>query len=218
MTSRMAVGVGALVVMAVVALLLLGRHAPARQIVRADRQVRSHCAFKATPSNFASRVLAASGGQTICLASGNYGTWSGTNKAITIAAASGASPQMVIAFKSGASAFTLNGMTNLSGTIDGGSNITIQNSAFTNASCTVGCLDIEGSMSNLVINHDTFSYAVTSTSSGPNSKVFLDTSGSSPGRGGHPREQLLRQRRSRRHPLRRRLRRPDQKQLLHQPV
>ena len=32
----------------------------------------------------------------------------------------------------GASAFTLNGMTNLSGTIDGGSNITIQNSAFTN--------------------------------------------------------------------------------------
>ena len=88
---------------------------------------------------------------------------------------------MVIAFKSGASAFTLNGMTNLSGTIDGGSNITIQNSALTNASCTVGCLDIEGSMSNLVLNHDTFSYAVTSTSSGPNSKVFLDTSGSSPG-------------------------------------
>ena len=36
-------------------------------------------------------------------------------------------------------------------------------------------------MSNLVLNHDTFSYAVTSTSSGPNSKVFLDTSGSSPG-------------------------------------
>ena len=49
------------------------------------------CNLNAATSNFSSQVSAASGGQTICLASGNYGTWSGTNKAITIAAASGAS-------------------------------------------------------------------------------------------------------------------------------
>jgi hypothetical protein len=139
------------------------------------------CNLNATPSNFSSQVSAASAGQTICLASGNYGTWNGVNKAVTITAASGASPQMVIAFGSGDGGFTLDHIANLSGTIFGGSNITIQNSTFSSASCTIGCLDIEGSMSNVVINHDTFSYPYQSTSSGPNSKVFLDTSGSSPG-------------------------------------
>ena len=95
------------------------------------------CDVSATPATFNSAVSAAVSGQTICLASGNYGTWNGVNKAITITAANGASPPIRIAFKSGVGGFTLDGIANLSGTIFGGSNITIQNSTFTNASCTV---------------------------------------------------------------------------------
>src|SRR6185369_7168022 len=40
------------------------------------------CNRSATTSTFASQVSAATAGQTICLADGNYGTWTGTNKAI----------------------------------------------------------------------------------------------------------------------------------------
>ena len=41
----------------------------------------STCNASASPATFASVVSGASAGQTICLASGSYGTWSGTNKA-----------------------------------------------------------------------------------------------------------------------------------------
>jgi Right handed beta helix region len=67
------------------------------------------CALNATPSTFASQVSAASAGQTVCLASGNYGIWHGTNKVITIAPQQGATPTMGLAFATGASGFTING-------------------------------------------------------------------------------------------------------------
>ena len=38
------------------------------------------CDLNATPSSFASQVAAASSGQTVCLATGSYGTWTGTSR------------------------------------------------------------------------------------------------------------------------------------------
>ena len=132
--------------------------------------------MSATPATFNSAVSAAASGQTICLASGNYGTWNGTSKAITIAAASGSTPTMQFTFGSGDGGFTLDGIGGMGGMISGSaSNITIQNSTFTSE------LDIEGPTTNIVINHDDFSYSVQSTPSGPNAKIYLETTGGSPG-------------------------------------
>jgi hypothetical protein len=109
------------------------------------------CDLNATPSNFATQVSAASAGQTICLASGSYGTWTGTNKAITIKAASGASPQMQYNFTTGDSGFTLDGMTNMSGSITyGANNITVKNSTFT----SYATFD-QLTNSNIVFDHNT---------------------------------------------------------------
>ena len=68
-----------------------------------------HCDLHATPSTLNSRVGAAAAGQTVCLAAGDYGTWSGTSKAITIAPEPNASPTMAFDFRSGAANFTING-------------------------------------------------------------------------------------------------------------
>ena len=115
-------------------------------------------ALSATPANFASQVAAATNGQTILLASGNYGTWSGTNKNITIAPQVGATVTMGINFGTGDSGFTING-TNGTGKISlsGGkitgsaNNITIKNSAFTSS------LVIDGPInSNILLDNDTF--------------------------------------------------------------
>lgn len=90
------------------------------------------CNLHATTANFAAQVSAASAGQTVCLENGNYGTFAGTNKAITIRAASGASPQMKVNFSNGDTGFTLDGMTDMGGDITGtATNITIKNSTFT---------------------------------------------------------------------------------------
>jgi len=47
----------------------------------------------------------------ICLAAGNYGTWSGTGKAITIREESGAAATMGVNFGSGDAGFTIDGLT-----------------------------------------------------------------------------------------------------------
>ena len=110
------------------------------------------CSSYATTANFKSQVSAAATGQTLCLASGDYGTWSGTNKAITVAAAPGASPTMNIEFGSGASGFTLYGMSEMGGDItSGASNITIVNSVFTDPLVITGL-----SNANIMLNHDSF--------------------------------------------------------------
>jgi parallel beta helix pectate lyase-like protein len=67
------------------------------------------CALIAAPSSFDAQVSAASPGQTVCLASGDYGVWRGTAKAITIRPEDGATPLMVIQFGPGASGFTIDG-------------------------------------------------------------------------------------------------------------
>jgi Right handed beta helix region len=137
--------------------------------------VAAGCNVNASPSSFSSAVSAAAPGQTVCLASGDYGNWRGTNKAITVEAAAGASPTMQISFGSGASSFTLSGMHGMGGSVaSGASNITVQNSVFSSE------LSVDGG-SGIVINHNDFSYQVQSTNGGPNAKIYLDTSGGSPG-------------------------------------
>jgi hypothetical protein len=110
------------------------------------------CDLNATTSNFSSQVSAASAGQTICLASGNYGTWGGTSKAITVAAAPNATPTMQLSFGSGDSGFTISGIGGMGGEMDSGAkNITIENSAFTDPIVFNGV-----SNANLVLDGDTF--------------------------------------------------------------
>jgi len=99
------------------------------------------CDLNATTSNLASQVAAASAGQTICLATGNYGTWTGTNKAITLKAASGANVIFNnLEIRDGDRGFTIDGVTVGQATIYGSgysnytnqpTDITIRNTAFT---------------------------------------------------------------------------------------
>ena len=117
-----------------------------------SQHLRTSCGRSATKSNFLSQVSAASAGETVCLASGDYGTWSGTNKAITVMAASGASPTMQVDFGSGDNGFTLSGIGGMGGTItNGASKITIKNSAFTGALVITNL-----SNANILLDHDSF--------------------------------------------------------------
>jgi F5/8 type C domain/Right handed beta helix region len=131
----------------------LGRTAEARQlhqVQNAPPPSSGNCDLNATPANFAAQVSAATAGQTICLASGNYGTWSGTNKAITIRKADGATPTMRYSFGSGDSGFTLDGMSGMWGDITAGaSNITVRNSDF------VDRAGFTGAMTNVIFDHNT---------------------------------------------------------------
>jgi hypothetical protein len=114
----------------------------------------STCSLNATTANFAAQIAAATTGQTICLANGNYGNWSGTNKAITIIAASGAVPTMAFTFGSGDTGFTLDGMSGMSGVISGGAtNITTRNSAFSDET---DVLTGQMNNANIVFDHDHF--------------------------------------------------------------
>jgi concanavalin A-like lectin/glucanase superfamily protein len=129
----------------------------------------STCDRSATPATFASELSAASAGQTICLASGNYGTFSGTGKAVTIAAADGASPQMKVNFGAGDSGFTLDGMTGMGGAISSGAHdLTIRNSAFTST------IDVQGSPGpNLLLDHNSHDWNAVYGNGGPNAKIFI---------------------------------------------
>ena len=93
------------------------------------------CDINATTGNFAAQITAATTGQTICLAAGNYGTWSGVNKAITISRQSGVAISAVtlgIDFNNGDANFIIDGLTVTGGDIVNSANqITIRNSTFT---------------------------------------------------------------------------------------
>jgi hypothetical protein len=129
------------------------------------------CNLNANTSNFSSQVSAASPGQTICLATGNYGTWGGVNKAITITAASGATPTLSLNVSSGGG-FTLDHLNmNPVGTesmITGTAHdITIQNSTL---SYTTEVIPGASTNVNVVFNHDHFPLFV--ANSGPHSMVW----------------------------------------------
>lgn len=129
------------------------------------------CDLNATPANFAAQLVAIAPGQTLCLASGDYGTWTGTGKTITVAAAPGASPQMRFSFGSGDTGFVLSGMTGMGGDINGSSNVTIRNSTFTST------LNIGGSGTDgIVLDGNTHNWNVGPSSGGPNAKIYLENS------------------------------------------
>ena len=121
-------------------------------------------------------MLAAGPGQTICLESGTYGRWTGTDKRITVRPAKGSTATMLVNFGTYAAGFTLDGMSGMGGMITAGAqNITIENSRFAYQ------LRIDGAVTNIVVNHNDFMYPVRSTLTGPNSKIFLDATGGAPG-------------------------------------
>jgi hypothetical protein len=114
------------------------------------------CDLNATTATFASQVSAAQPGQTICLASGNYGTFNGAAKAgpgyVTIQPASGASATMALNW-SGSSFVKVDGVTITSATVSGATHdVTVADSTFT------GQLDVEAthmSNANVVFDHNT---------------------------------------------------------------
>jgi fibronectin type 3 domain-containing protein len=102
-------------------------------------QANAACDRNATTSTFSTELAAATTGQTICLAAGNYGTFTGTNKAVTIQCNSGATCNMAVDFGSGDTGFTIDGMSGVNGQTTGtASNITIKNSTFNGAMEVLG--------------------------------------------------------------------------------
>lgn len=133
------------------------------------------CDLSATTANFATQVAAATPGQTLCLATGDYGTWNGIQKSspgVKITAAMGASPRMSFSPHQTSPQAQWLILDNLSlyGIQDWSApanNITVQNSMITgkiniwaggpNSACS-NC----GNMSmntNILFNFDTFDFA-----------------------------------------------------------
>lgn len=144
------------------------------------------CDLTATTATFSGQVSAATAGKTICLATGNYGTWNGVNKAITITNQAGATASMVLNIGTGDGNFTLDGLSIGGGTIYGNQsnygssdrpqNITIRNSAFTAA------IDISYiANANIVLDHDTFNNIDTNSNcTAAPARVWVSGNGSAP--------------------------------------
>jgi hypothetical protein len=125
------------------------------------------CTYTVTPSSLGSAVSSAAAGQTICLGAGDYGTWGGTNKAITIQAASGAAPTMKVNFGSGDSGFTLDGLSGMGGVVAAGAHdFTIRNSTFTST------IDIAGTNANILLDHNSHDWNAV-YNNGSNAKIFV---------------------------------------------
>jgi Bacterial TSP3 repeat len=126
------------------------------------------CTRSAGPGTFDGQLSAASAGDVICLSSGNYGDFEGTNKAVTIRNAAGAAAKLSsISFTSGDSGFTLDGLTIDGGRIaDGSRNITIRNSAFTSPLTINGVLN-----GNILLDHD--SWLNINGDGGPPARIHL---------------------------------------------
>ena len=156
------------------------------------------CNLSATTSNYASQISAASPGQVVCLASGDYSGFTGTSKAspgVTITSAPGA----VVTFNSGMS-WNMSGVQNftLDGTGGGGTmtvggtldmetsqdaeqvkalNITIQNIAFKASNPSVIFQGPE--QSNVTFNRDTFVAGNSSCPAGYSGIFYVINAGSS---------------------------------------
>jgi hypothetical protein len=138
------------------------------------------CNLSATTANFASQLAAATPGQTLCLATGNYGTFSGVSKSspgVTITAAAGATPTMTINFLSSPVAqwLILDHLTIPGGVISGPTNnitfthdlIKDQLTVWQNASnnqCS-NCPAMNNN--NIVFDNDQFDWATNSNQGGP---------------------------------------------------
>jgi hypothetical protein len=119
----------------------LGRSAQTQQTVTVSESSEpppppptGECDLNATPSTFASQVSAAQAGQAICLATGNYGTWSGAGKAIVVRPQEDATPTMKVSFSTDQGGLVLEGMSGMGAPSDirgTAGNFTIRNSMFT---------------------------------------------------------------------------------------
>ena len=75
------------------------------------------CDRTASPRTLESKVDAAKPGQTICLKSGDYGTWAGHRQADHAPEGSRGRPTMKVSLGPGDSGFTLDGMSGMGGTV-----------------------------------------------------------------------------------------------------
>ena len=115
------------------------------------------CDLNATPDNLASIIAAAQPGQTVCLASGSYGTFTGAAKAgrVTIQPAPGASVGISVDFN-GASNITVTGVTLNNATLEGATHdVTLSNSTVAASGQIVVLPDQMTASSNIVIDHNT---------------------------------------------------------------
>jgi hypothetical protein len=134
------------------------------------------CALRATPVTLAAQVAKAKSGQTVCLGTGNYGNWTGTGKAIAIAAAPHASPAMTFRFGGDAHGFTLSGIRGMGGQMTAGArDITIENSAFTSAVAINGLAN-----ANVTFDHDTFVNIDNPGCGGQPARIHLEYSATTP--------------------------------------
>jgi hypothetical protein len=142
------------------------------------------CDLNATTSTFNTQVAAAQPGQTVCLSSGDYGEFTGVNKAvpgITIAAASGANITMSYDFRapsgSTVSGITFDGINDIvDGVIAGNvKNITFKNSTFTGGNYIFQASGVQNNAcsscsaitnANIVYDHDTFNLSNTPAGTG----------------------------------------------------
>jgi hypothetical protein len=111
------------------------------------------CDLHATTSNFAS-VFASASGQSICLASGSYGTFSGAAKSatVTLRPETGATPSLAVNWGSSVSNVRIDGVKVTGAYIANAKNVAIVNSVFsgpTEVLANVGGL-------NMLFNNDTF--------------------------------------------------------------
>jgi hypothetical protein len=138
------------------------------------------CDLDATTSNFASQLAAAQPGQTVCLATGNYGSFAGVSKSspgVTIAAAAGATPSMGISFRQTspvAAWLIFDGITFTGGSISGPAHdITFKNSTFVNqltiyaSAANNACSNCPAmNNNNIVFDNDVFNMAANQSGGG----------------------------------------------------
>lgn len=117
------------------------------------------CDRDAAPATLTTELAAAADGQTICLADGNYGTWKGVDKAVTLRSANGQNASMALQIGMNAARFSLESVTilyngNASSTINGPAHdITIRDSQFT------GQVEVNDTQNaNILFENDSFPF------------------------------------------------------------
>jgi hypothetical protein len=129
------------------------------QAAGAARAASTTCDLNASTSNLGAEIAAAQPGQTVCLASGSYGTVTGAAKPgpapVTIEPAPGASVDMTVAFN-GASNLVVTGVTLDNATVQGATHdVTLSYSTVASSGQIAIYPDQMTSASNIVIDHDT---------------------------------------------------------------
>lgn len=117
------------------------------------------CDLNASTSNLSAQIAAAQPGQTVCLASGSYGTVTGAAKPgpapVTIAPAPGAGVDMTVAFN-GASNIVVTGVTLDNATLQGSTHdVTLSYSTVASSGQIAIYTDQMTATSHIVIDHDT---------------------------------------------------------------